>query len=192
MRQFQFNYKYNDRDVQVFVHVDIIDDKFENFTVVDIEGADNNSGFKGLFPWWEGSVISMNEFNEWFADFRGFFDSAVEFGDPDGPIVLGNEDDVKTLTITPDITNGSTADMVISVYNPNGVFFRSETVELTDATDLEVDVLMGYTYSFSLTGEDEWTSGSAPTDIKVDGDETLAAAITVPAVTTAAPATVAP
>lgn len=178
MRQFQFNFKSNGESAQVSITADIIDSNSEKFTLMDIQGAAVNTEFQKMFPWWKGSVITMTELKAWFKKFRGFFDSMLEYGGS-SVVTWGDSTDEKNLVITPTIAGASTAKLNINVYNPDGVFLRTNSVDLTTAVAKTVKVLMGYTYNFSLPTGETWTGGSAPADIEVDGDETLAAGITV-------------
>lgn len=180
MRQFQFNFKIGDKVAQVSIAADIIDVKSEKFTLMDIQGDAADTEFQKMFPWWKGSVITYSELRTWFKKFRGFFDSVIEYGDASGAITWGDEADVKDLAITPTIVNGDKATMNVNVYNPDGVFLRTEVVKLTNGQSKTIAVLMGYIYNFSLPEGESWTSGSAPANIVVDGDETLAAGINVP------------
>lgn len=178
MRQFQFTFISGGKTKQVTVDVDIINAKCEHFTIINIEGDAATTEFKNLFPWWNGSVLYRAELNAWFKKFRGFFVGAFEYGDHRGAINMFDDSQVKTLTITPTILNKDSVNMNINVYNPDGVYLKTDIVKLKNGDDNVVDVLLGYSYNFSLSDGATWTSGSAPADIVVDGDETLAAGIT--------------
>lgn len=180
MRQFQFTFISGGKTKQVTVDVDIIDAECKHFTIINIEGDAVTTEFKNLFPWWNGSVLYREDLNAWFKKFRGFFTGAFEYGARSGAINMFDDSQVKNLVITPTILNKENVNMNINIYNPDGVYLKTDVVELKNGHDKTFEVLLGYSYNFSLSDGATWTSGSAPADIVVDGDETLAAGITAP------------
>lgn len=174
MRQFQFT----KGDLQVFVKCDIIDPKTQLFTIMEIRGGKGNE-FETIFPWHQGSVVGRTALLNWFGDYSAAW-TGIEYGGAE-VINLNDLEQLKTLTITPTITNGTKASVKIVICNSNNVVIGDKVVELTSGTDAEVDVQLGFKYSFELVGEgDAWTSGAAPDAIVVDGNETAALGITVP------------
>lgn len=172
MRTFQFT-KGN---IQIVVKCDLIDPQAEHMTIMEIRGA-KGTEFETIFPWHVGSTLYRPELVAWFGNYAAVW-TGKEYG---GATVVDLLDPqmVKKMTITPDITGGETAKVKISVRNPIGLDMGSQEINLTDATDVEVDVLLGYTYSFAVVGTGaSWTT-SAPDAIEVDGDETVTLAITV-------------
>lgn len=85
---------------------------------------------------------------------------------------------VHTLTITPTLTD-ATETSVMLIGTLAGYSSTNTPVTLEDGVDVDVDIYEGYSYEFALDSDDSWTSGSAPTAIVCDGDETAALAITV-------------
>lgn len=82
------------------------------------------------------------------------------------------------MTITPTITDATTASIVMK--GTKSDYENIEVnVELEDGVEKEVDIYEGYSYDFELSGNDTWTSGSAPDVIVCDGNETAALGITV-------------
>ena len=178
MREFQFTSK--DATVQVSVLADIIDPKTEKFTIMDIRG-EKGTMFVTHFPWHKGSVLDHKDIEAWYEKFRWCYKgSEYNLNAPEvGSVEMGTEP--FKLTITPTITNGDEAELVVNVFNPDGILADTFILALEDSKDKEVEAWAGYKYCFSLTEDESWTSGTAPDDIVVDGNETLAAAISLPA-----------
>ena len=174
MRQYQFV----KGEVNVWVKCDLIDPKAEHMTIMEIRGA-KGTEFETIFPWAQGSTLFRPQIIAWFGNYAAAW-IGKEYGGAE-VVNLNNAADAKTLTITPTITNGNKASVKIICKNSAGLILSEEVVELTTATEKTVPITVGFKYSFALVGaNDVWTSGSAPSDITVDGDESVSIGITVP------------
>lgn len=174
MRQYQFV----KGEVNAWVKCDLIDPKAEHMTIMEIRGA-KGTEFETIFPWVQGSTLYRHQLVAWFGKFAAAW-TGKEYG---GATVvdLNDPDAAKTLTITPTVTNGNKASVKIVCKNSDNLVVGEEVVELTTSTDKTVGVTVGFKYSFELVGAgDAWTSGAAPSEITVDGNETAEIGITVP------------
>ena len=172
MRTFQFT-KGN---VQVVVKCDLIDPQAEHMTIMEIRGA-KGTEFESIFPWNVGATLYRPELLAWFAKYSAAW-TGKEYGGL-SVVELNDASAIKTLTITPDITDATKATVRIHIKNSSGYEVGHQDVELTDEVDAEVDVVMGFTYSFEpISTGAAWTD-AAPDAITVDGDETVTLAITV-------------
>lgn len=173
MRQFQFT----KGEIQVTVKVDLIDAQAQLFTIMQICGGKGNE-FETIFPWRQGSVLLRSDLVGWFDNYSAAW-TGIEYGGSE-IINLNNPKDIKTLTITPTVTNGNKAKVKIVVRNSSNVVIDTKTIELTSGTNATVSVQMGFKYAFELTEGESWTSGTAPSEITVDGNESASLGITIP------------
>lgn len=172
MRQFQFT----KGEIQAFVKCDIIDPATQLFTIMEIRGGKGNE-FESIFPWHQGSTLFLGELKQWFAKYSAAW-TGIEYGGSE-VIQMNDSSLAKTLTITPSITGDTKATVKIKVKNSDEYVVDEKTVELTDSTDSEVDIQIGFKYEFELVSGESWTSGAAPDAIVCDGDETASLGITV-------------
>ena len=94
-------------------------------------------------------------------------------------ITVPNTSEVFGMTLQPTIAGADKAKITVTG-TKSGYANDVHTVELA-ATDVEIDVMDGYTYAFSIVTEGgSWTSGSAPDSVEIDGaDVEVAIGITV-------------
>ena len=174
MRQYQFV----KGAVDVLVKCDLIDPKAEHMTIMEIRGA-KGTEFETIFPWAQGSTLFRSQLVAWFGNYAAAW-TGKEYGGAE-VVDLNDPANIKTMTISATITNGNKADIKLVCRNSAGVVVGEEIVKLNSSADKEVPVTVGFKYSFLLVDEgDAWTSGAAPSDVTVDGDETVSLAITVP------------
>ena len=172
MRQFQFT----KGEIQATVKVDIIDAKTQLCTIMEIRGGKGNE-FESIFPWKIGAVVYRQSILDWFANYAAVW-TGYEYGGAE-IVALNDSDAVKTLTITPDITGNTKATVRMHIKNSDGYEVGYKDIEITDEVDVEEDVMLGFKYSFTpISTGAAWTS-TAPSEITVDGDETVTLAITV-------------
>lgn len=185
MRDFVFVLK-NDSTKKATLRVDIIEDEFKKFTIMWWEGV-SGTIFEKYMPWKLGDVITEDEINDWLFKFQPVI-NGYKYGS-DVVETLGAEE--FELTITPTITNGDLASVIVSCTNEFDIGFK-ETVSLTDGSTSKIKIIKGYEYSFELAEEgDVWTT-TKPANITCDGDEAVAVAINIPIVLTQHKLTITP
>ena len=173
MRSFVF-VKKDDATKKATIKVDMVDNKFEIMTIMQyfhVVGTE----FEKIFPWKEGSVVSMTEIREFCESWQGEYDCYLYGGQ--NVVTLGAP--VYELTITATITGGDTAKATLKG-TKSGAVSTSQEIEFTTAVAKKVPGIEGYSYSFELGEGVEWTSGTAPEAFVCDGDETVALALTIP------------
>lgn len=163
--------------IHAIVKIDLIDDDAKHFTIMQINGGKGNE-FESIFPWSVGSTLYYNDVTAWFANYSAAW-TGVIYGFS-SVIALNKASDIKKLTITPTVTNGTKATVKIIAKNSKNYIVGEQLVELTSGTNKQVDVVMGFKYSFELEAGCSWTGGSAPSEITVDGNESVSLGITVP------------
>jgi hypothetical protein len=171
MRDFVFVSKA-DSTLKATLRTDIIDEDFEKFTIMWWEGV-KGTIFETYIPWKLGSVITMEDIENWCEKYQILFDGYKYGGDVRE--TLGSP--LYDINITATVTNGAgTTIKLIGV--KEGALGIEEEVELVSTVEKTVTQIGGYTYSFVLT-EGDWTTTS-PDDVTLNEDTDVALAITLP------------
>ena len=172
MRDFVFLTK-DEPILKATLRVDIIDDDFEKFTIMWMEGV-SGTVFEKYIPWKLGAVITEKQIEERLFQFQPAL-MGVKYGE-ETVKTLGVEEHV--LTITPTITNGDEASVIVFCKNEFDIVFQ-KTIELTNDETSTIEIVEGFEYSFKLVGEeDSWDVESGT--FTCDGDEAVSLGIVVP------------
>lgn len=172
MRDFVFSLKESP-NVKATLRTDIIDDSFELFTIMWWEGVENTN-FEKIIPWKLGTVLTEKVIKERIKEFQPIL-SCVKYGE-DAVKILGVEE--HELTITPTITNGDEAFVIVVCENEFGHVFK-KTVPLIDGETSTVEIVEGFEYSFELSGEgDAWVT--EPDAFVCNGDKSVSLGIAIP------------
>ncbi len=172
MRDFIFSLK-DSPNVKATLRTDIIDDSFELFTIMWWEGVENTN-FEKIIPWKLGTVLTEKVIKERIKEFQPIL-SCVKYGE-DAVKILGVEE--HELTITPTITNGDEAFVIVVCENEFGHVFK-KTVPLIDGETSTVEIVEGFEYSFELSGEgDAWVT--EPDAFVCNGDKSVSLGIAIP------------
>lgn len=164
--------KKDDNSKVATLRVDIIDDDFEKFTVMYMEGV-KGSEFESILPWHQGSVISMTEIEEWARENEDEY-SVYEYGG-EQIVLVGATTHV--ITITPTITGASKATVTLTGTYDNMPPI-SDTFEVENSVEKKVNGIEGYNYTFSIVSEKaSWTS--EPEAFDCEGDKAISLQITV-------------
>ena len=172
------SYQFVKGAVNVWVKCDLIDPKAEHMTIMEIRGA-KGTEFETIFPWLIGATLFRPQLVNWFANYAAAW-TGKEYGGSE-VVNLNDPANIKTMAITATIVNGNKADLKLVCRNSAGYIVGEEIIGLNNSAAKNVSVTMGFKYSFELVGEgDTWTSGAAPSDVTVDGNEEVSIGITVP------------
>lgn len=160
--------------MKAILRVDTIDKKAETCTIMWMGGFDGTI-FERYMPWQLGDVVLEDEIKDLFAKFQPELNGAV-FSKNTPAVILGTTE--HTLTITPSITNGSAASVIVSCENDLGVGFK-KLISLEDGKTATMKLIKGFEYSFKTVGNDTWT-GDEPDSIVCDGNEAVSLQISIP------------
>lgn len=167
-------YKKDDSS-KALLRVDIINDEFDRFTVMYLEGV-RGTKFEGILPWHQGSVLSRSDIETWAQQNSENY-SVYEYGGDQIVLVGAKTHDIK---ITPTITGGNNVTIKMTG-SYEGMPDITDVIDLENSVVKTVKGIEGYNYTFSIVTEKaNWTS-SAPEAVKVDGDEEVAIQVTISA-----------
>lgn len=176
MRDFVFSLKESP-NVNATLRTDIINDKFELFTIMWWEGVENTN-FEKIIPWKLGTVLTEKVIKERIKEFQPVL-KVEKYGEASGIRSIGVGE--YTLTIIPTIVGDTTtADIIIRTSNKYGDMF-DKTITLENAVPKTFAIVEGFTYSFYLVDEaNSWTGDTPPAAVICDGNENIALGITTP------------
>lgn len=177
MRDFVFSLKESP-NVKATLRTDIINDKFELFTIMWREGVQNTK-FEKIIPWKLGTVLTEKAIKEHVKDFQPIL-KVEKYGEADGIRQIGVTE--YTLTMTPIITgDATTADVIIRTSNKYGDVFDKKITLEKNGEDKTFAIVEGFTYDFYLVdAENSWTV--TPASVVCDGNKQIELKITTPTV----------
>lgn len=171
MRDFCFFNKSNKK--MATLRVDIVDDSFERFTVMWMEGV-KDTEYEKILPWHQGSVTSLEEIEEWAKQNSDSY-SVYEYG---GEQVMLIGSTTHVVTLKPTITGATKVNVTMTgkhLEMPD----INDTFEIENSVDKKVNCIDGYNYSFKIVDSNaSWTS-EAPEEFECTEDKDVELQITV-------------
>lgn len=180
MKNFVFTIK-GEEPRRAVMKTDTVDKHTQLFTIMYFDGVQETE-FEKHIPWKLGQVLSYEEIKAWALELQPLLTVVAYEGD-DEPETLGVDE--FTLTITPDITSeeeleeGETAEVIVILTTENKYGKIDKPIVLKGETDVTVNIVEGFEYSFSLTNGLEWTV-SAPEDFTCSANKSVTLAVTIP------------